>query len=238
MKRLTRNFNDRVFAEYYMNRHRKTARRIGRQYAAKLLDRGFSSGRILDAGCGFGGMAVEVAALLPEADITGIDVSGPLLHHALESVTARESVTALESVIASGNGCGMPDNTGTSIGQRVRFEEMNVEHIRFDDNSFDVVLCIALVHLVDDPIAMLGEIDRVLKPDGLLFISDLRRSWLGLFEHEVKSALKYEEAVELLQRARLRAGSFSSDPLWWRYVSEGPSADQQKKRDDTCHVGT
>ena len=42
-----------------------------------------------------------------------------------------------------------------------------------------------MVHLVEDPTAMLDEIERVLAPDGLLLIAGLRRSWFGLVEGEI-----------------------------------------------------
>lgn len=74
-----------------------------------------------------------------------------------------------------------------------------------------------MVHLVDAPVRMLDEIERVLKPDGLLFIADLKRSWLALVEREIRAALTLSEAEDLLKRSTLRQGSFSSELLWWRY---------------------
>jgi hypothetical protein len=59
--------------------------------------------------------------------------------------------------------------------------------------------------------------ERVLIPDGFLFIADLRRSWLGLIEKEIKSALTLEEARDVISQSELREGTFSSDLLWWRF---------------------
>lgn len=50
----------------------------------------------------------------------------------------------------------------------------DVERDRFphDDNSFDVVLCLEVVeHLAIDPMAMMSEVNRVLKPDGLFVLT-------------------------------------------------------------------
>lgn len=44
--------------------------------------------------------------------------------------------------------------------------------------------------------------------DGSLFIVDLKRSWLGLFEKEMKSALTPQEAKTLFAQSQLRAGRF------------------------------
>ena len=49
-----------------------------------------------------------------------------------------------------------------------------------------------MVHLVEDPVRMLDEIERVLVPNGLLFVADLRRSWAGLIEREIESANSIE----------------------------------------------
>jgi hypothetical protein len=64
---------------------------------------------------------------------------------------------------------------------------------------------------------MLDEIERILAPDGSLFVADLKRSWLGLFEREMKSSFTLEEAKTLFAQSDLRAGSFSSSLIWWRF---------------------
>jgi ubiquinone/menaquinone biosynthesis C-methylase UbiE len=74
-----------------------------------------------------------------------------------------------------------------------------------------------MVHIVEHPIQMLNEIERILIPDGSLFIVDLRRSWLGLSEKEIKSALTPKEARTLFAQSKLRTGSFSSSLIWWRF---------------------
>jgi Methylase involved in ubiquinone/menaquinone biosynthesis len=87
----------------------------------------------------------------------------------------------------------------------------------FDDNSFDVIINANMVHLVPEPVRMLDEIERVLAPTGHLFIVDLRRSWLGLVEQEMRSALTLPEARALLGQSRVRDGVFSSSLIWWRF---------------------
>ena len=186
-------FNDEDFAEKYARQHRKMTERFGQEYSIKLSSRGYQKGRILDAGCGFGGTDIALAKNFPDSEVVGIDLSEPLLQRANRSALSED------------------------LDKRIRFEKGNVQQIPYEDDSFDVVLSLNMVHLVEEPVRMLNEIERVLVPNGFLFVADLRRSWAGLLEREIKSALTLEEARDLLSRSELRAGNFSRTFLWWRF---------------------
>lgn len=186
-------FNDEGFANDYAKKHKKMVEKFGQEYSLKLKSRGFKKGRIIDVGCGSGGTAVALGKNLPESEVFGIDLSGPLLR--LANQTAQTA----------------------AVGKHLRFEMADVHKIPYDDNSFDVVLNINMVHLIEDPVQMLNEMERILMPNGFLFIADLRRSWLGLIEKEIKSALTLQEARELFSRSELREGVFSSSIIWWRF---------------------
>ena len=186
-------FSDEDFANDYAKKHKKMVEKFGQEYSLKLKSRGFEKGRIIDVGCGSGGTALVLAKNFPESEVFGIDLSEPLL--GLANQTAQTA----------------------SLEQRLRFEMADVRKIPYDDNSFNVVLNINMVHLVEDPVQMLNEMERILVPDGFLFIADLRRSWLGLIEKEIKSALTLEEARELFSQSKLRQGVFSSSIIWWRF---------------------
>jgi ubiquinone/menaquinone biosynthesis C-methylase UbiE len=189
--------HDRVFsgdfAEEYARKHRKIAERFGHKFAETLAVRGFETGRILDVGCGFGATAIVLAQRVPRSEVVGIDLSEPLLDLATQA--------------AQSNG----------VGERVTFEKADVQEIPYDDNSFAAVLNLQMLHIVEDPIAMLDEMERVLLPDGILLMADIRRSWVGLLDKVFKSGLTVEEATALVRRSRLRQGTFSSDLLWWQY---------------------
>jgi len=80
----------------------------------------------------------------------------------------------------------------------------------YQDNSFDAVLISNALHIVPDPEKVLMEIDRVLRPDGLLIAPNfvehkgtaVSRLWSGIlriagvrFEHQW-SAQEYLEFLE------------------------------------------
>lgn len=192
-------FREEKFAGSYALRHQKMAMKFGHECAKKLSSCGFRNGRILDAGCGFGGTALVLAKRFPNCEIFGIDLSEPLLRLANQNAQAAK------------------------VERRTRFEIGDVEKITYVNHSFDAVLSINMVHIVEDPVQMLDEIERVLVPDGLLFVADLRRSWLGFIEKEIKSALTLDEARVLLSRSKLRKGNFSSSVLWWRFETHPPN---------------
>lgn len=186
-------FKDEDFAEKYTKKHRRMAERFGQEYSGKLSSRGFRKGRILDTGCGFGGTDIILAQRFPDSEVIGIDLSEPLLQRA--NLVAQSA----------------------NLDKKVRFEKCDVQRIPYGDDSFDVVLNVNMVHIVEDPVKMLNEIERVLAPNGFLFIADLRRSWVGLIEKEIKSALTLEEAGDLFSQSKLRKGSFSKSLVWWRF---------------------
>jgi ubiquinone/menaquinone biosynthesis C-methylase UbiE len=186
-------FDDEDYSDRYARQHWKMAERFGQEYAGKLTSRGFQTGSIIDVGCGFGATNLVLAERFSYSEVVVIDLSEPLLR------------LARQAAARAGH------------GERVRFEVADVQQIPYPDNAFDVAINVNMVHLVEDPTAMLDEIERVLAPGGLLFLADLRRSWLGIVEGEIRSALTLEEARELLGGSRLRRGAFSQGLLWWRF---------------------
>lgn len=186
-------FDDEDFAERYEKKHKGMAEKFGREYAEKLSSRGFQKGRILDAGCGFGWTDVILAQKFPDSEVVGIDLSEPLLRRANQAAQSA------------------------NLDDRVTFEKGDVQQIPYADNSFHVVLNLNMVHLVEDPVRMLDEMERVLEPNGPLFVADLRRSWAGLIEREIKSALTLDEARDLFSQSKLREGVFSRSFIWWRF---------------------
>ena len=186
-------FSNENYAESYAKQHWKMAEKFGQEYAGKLAAQGFKQGKIIDVGCGFGATNLVLAERFVDSEIVGIDLSEPLLQ--LAGTTAESK----------------------GLSGRVRFEKADVQEIPFADNTFDVAINVNMVHLVEEPIKMLNEIERILLPGGHLFIADLRRSWLGLLEKEIKAGLTIGEARRLFARSELRSGDFSWSLIWWKF---------------------
>jgi ubiquinone/menaquinone biosynthesis C-methylase UbiE len=205
MKHRNKDFNDAEFAYQYGKSHAKLLQKLGFDYAQKLLKWNFAIGRIIDVGCGSGEMMVALARYLPECEITGIDISDPLLEYAHRLKTIHH------------------------LNSQVQFIKGDVKKIPFENSSFDVVFNVNMVHFIEDPIPMLNEMQRVLKPDGYLFIKDLRYSWLKIFEEEIGNSYRSREAGKLIKRSNLRKGHLSKSLLWWDFEAN-PSSYRKKGR--------
>ncbi len=99
---------------------------------------------ILDVGCAVGHGTVAIAQAFPDAEVHAIDVAAPMLRYA----HARAE----------------------SLDAKVHYSQMNAEHMRFDDATFDVVVTTAVMHeLSTSGIRnIMRDIHRVLKPGGLM----------------------------------------------------------------------
>ena len=188
-------FDTPVSAESYYKQNLRGQKKYAKETVKKLAGLELKEGRILDAGCGYGLVAVELACAFPKAEVVGIDLSGPLLKMARS--------LALEA----------------GVSDRVRFEKQDVQAMPYSDNSFDAVLNIYMFHIVEDPKKMLEEIERVLIPNGILYLRDARRSWLGYFSPIIRTAYTLEEAKELLKGAKLRPCKFKSSRMDWELES-------------------
>src|SRR5690606_29966053 len=58
----------------------------------------------------------------------------------------------------------------------IHVQQMNAEHLEFDDSSFDVVTSFHVISVVSNPRQMMSEIIRVCKPGGRILIVNHFRS--------------------------------------------------------------
>lgn len=186
-------FENPEFVKEYAAKHLKMSVNFANRIAAMLSARNFKQARILDAGCGSGDTIIELAKKFPSCDLYGIDLSDPLF------------------IIANDK------KQKEKLADRVKFLKADVQNIQFPHNYFDLVININMLHLIKEPLNMLNEINKVLKSDGLFFITDLRRSILGYLEKEIKSAYTFNEVKEIIAKSNLTKGKFSADMIWWRY---------------------
>jgi ubiquinone/menaquinone biosynthesis C-methylase UbiE len=64
---------------------------------------------------------------------------------------------------------------GAGVGERAAFRLGDARRIPFPDASLDLVVSTLSLHHWSDPVAVFGEVARVLKPGGAFYIFDLRR---------------------------------------------------------------
>jgi ubiquinone/menaquinone biosynthesis C-methylase UbiE len=108
--------------------------------------------RLLDCGCGSGSITVGLAQVVAPGQVTGIDIS--------EAEVARARDRAAAEDITN-----------------VHFEVGNVYQLAFPAHSFDALFAHNVLEHVGEPIKALREMQRVLKPGGVLGVRDV--DWGG-----------------------------------------------------------
>ena len=187
-------FQDAEYAERYAKSSARRNKRIARMFTNWLAQQGFEEGTILDVGCGSGDIAIAIASTFPRARIAGMDLSEPML---------KFSQSGAEKA---------------GVADRVSFRKGDAKSMPFEDKSFDVVISLNTFHLIDDPVGMLNEVERVLKPNGLLLVTDIRRSWMRLFYLPLKDALTVEQAKEIASKSKLRSHELQQGSVWLAFV--------------------
>ncbi|MET7934392.1 methyltransferase domain-containing protein [Streptomyces sp. NPDC005322] len=103
--------------------------------------------RILDIGCGPGTITADLAELVPQGQVTGVDREGAVLERARSFTEAR----------------GLTN---------VRFAVADVHDLDFPDDSFCVVHAHQVLQHVGDPVGALREMRRVCAPGGTVAVRD------------------------------------------------------------------
>ncbi|GGX02070.1 methyltransferase domain-containing protein [Streptomyces chartreusis] len=115
--------------------------------AAYLLDSLKPHMRILDVGCGPGTITADLAALVPDGRVTGVDRAPGILEQARATAAGR----------------GVPN---------VDFAVADVHGLDFPDETFCVVHAHQVLQHVGDPVGALREMARVTRPGGLIAVRD------------------------------------------------------------------
>lgn len=133
-------------------------------------DTKYSAGsKVLEAGCGVGAQTVMLAKNSPDAQITSIDISEDSIRQAKDLV----------------------EQSGFS---NVEFQKANILDLPFEDETFDhIFVCFVLEHL-NDPIAALKSLIRVLKKNGSITVIEGDHGSC-YFYPETKEAIKAWECL-------------------------------------------
>ncbi len=106
--------------------------------------------RVADVGCGDGIIDLGLAALASPARLVGYDLRR----------------TDEETLLTLARRHGVAD----ALPGLLTFEESGVAAIPAPDDAFDVVVSWSAFEHISDPVGVLGEIRRILAPDGVLFL--------------------------------------------------------------------
>lgn len=115
--------------------------------AAFLLPLLEPGAHLLDVGCGPGSITADLASLIDDGSVVGIDRSATVIEIARREHHATGS-TALT------------------------FEVGDVYALEYDDVRFDAVFAHQVLQHLSDPVAALREMHRVLRPGGLVAVRD------------------------------------------------------------------
>lgn len=183
-------------------------RRIAENRALALCE----SGEAADLGCGSGRLVIELARRAAGLHVTGVDLSGTLLDEARMHAAAA------------------------GIASRSSFRTGDAASTPFADGSLDLVVSTLSLHHWADPVTVLNEVARVLRPGGAFMIFDLRRDMIAPFyllilfatRCVVPRALRYigeplgsrnaaytpDEAAALARASHLTGWRVTTSPLW------------------------
>jgi ubiquinone/menaquinone biosynthesis C-methylase UbiE len=187
-------FEDEERARKYSRGSEKWMEGMAREFIAAAQEWEISRGRILDIGTGPGVLAIAFARKMPEVEVVGLDVS--------------EVVLAVADENAQENG----------VSSRVSFEKGDAQDMPFD-SVFDLVISSNTLHLVENPLKMFNEVQRILKPGGKFFISDFRRSFLGLLTAHIRASYSAEEVRAFLTQSDLEDWQIKDSFLWLKIQS-------------------
>lgn len=186
--------------------------RIDDTFVDHYLRIGPKSGTLLDLGTGPGLIPLKIAARCKGLEVVGVELSKAMLTLAWKNLKE------------------------TGLEDCVRFEEGDVKSLGYPDHSFDAVISNSLLHHLQDPLIMIREALRVLKPEGALLIRDLRRPppfchklWVRVFGRHYEG--KMLEAYARSLRAALSFSELKS------LIEDLPFKEVRVFRHGLTHIG-
>ncbi len=107
--------------------------------------------RVLDIGCGFGRIPIEIARRISTAHITAVDASLPMLD------TARKMIAA------------------SPCESQIKLVHARIPDLPFNPQSFDAIISVYTLHHIPDPIIFWKEIKRLGASGATVMVMDFFR---------------------------------------------------------------
>lgn len=124
---------------------------VNRVFVDDLLACGEIAGDILDLGTGTALIPIELCARVANCRVMASDMSASMLDLAVYNL----AVSPAEG--------------------RIQLDQADAKQLHYEDEQFAIVISNSIVHHIPEPLAVLREALRVVKPGGLLFFRDLMR---------------------------------------------------------------
>jgi demethylmenaquinone methyltransferase/2-methoxy-6-polyprenyl-1,4-benzoquinol methylase len=133
-----------------------------------------SAVKVLDVATGTAAVAIELARTVPERTVVGVDQSPEML------AAGRARVER------------------AGLGGRIELREGRAESLPFADGEFDALTFTYLLRYVDDPLATMRGLARVVRPGGVVAMLEFdvpRGMWRPLWELYVRVGLPLAGAI-------------------------------------------
>jgi ubiquinone/menaquinone biosynthesis C-methylase UbiE len=152
--------------------YEKATRMVIDSYYSRVADEivaSFRKGILLDLGTGPGYLPIEIVKRAPQIKIIGIDLSRKLIQMA--------RANALKAALSN----------------NLNFMTGNSARLKFEDESFDMVISTGMLHSLKDPVRVMGEIYRVLKKGKEAWIYDPAKVASDVDRQKWKASLTLRE---------------------------------------------
>lgn len=124
---------------------------VNTAFAEHTVSLGPTTAQVLDAGTGTARIPILIAQQRPEWEIIAIDLSENMLKIGQQNVERA------------------------GVQTQVKLERVDAKQLPYLDAQFDLVISNSIIHHLSNPIPFLRELNRVLKPQGGIFLRDLLR---------------------------------------------------------------
>lgn len=173
---------------------------VDKPFVSQVLRRCCRMHTLLDVGTGPGLIPTLICKARPDITAYGVDLSRNML--SLANAEAAEH----------------------GLAGRIFFEEADAKSLPYESESFDAVISHSMLHHVPNPVRVLNEMARVLKPGSTLLVKDILRppEWAiplyvscfgelfgysagekGIYAESLQAALTVEEIRRLLEQSLL-----------------------------------